>query len=827
MHSMKTFRSALLAAAFVLLAACSGGAATTLNGNPTLQGGGDDYAGPAPQNADIQSFRINFWQNVKGPDRCGGCHNETRGQAPQFARSDDVNQAYAAILPYVDLAEPDQSPLVAHVAGGHNCWQASARACADILTVWIRNWAGSAASGGTQIVLTAPIDKSVGDSKSFPASPALFQSTVWPLLRGNGKCLRCHQSTAAEPRSPFFASADVDEAYAAAQAKINLDNPADSRFVLRLREESHNCWTSSCAADADTMQAAIEAFASQVTPTPVDPTLKISQALGLYDGTVASGGSRVDQYAIAKYEFKTGSGDVVYDTSGNGAELNLTIYGNQPENIEWVGGWGLNIKPGGKAQGTVSASAKLADAIKTTGEYSLEVWAAPANVTQEDAYIVSYSGSATTRNMTLAQRAYQYEALARSTTTGANGAPSLLTNDADRDAQASLQHVVLTYDPVNGRRLYVNGNFTGDLDPRSGGTLAGWDNAFALVLGNETSNNRQWSGVLRFVAIHDHALTPEQIQQNFAAGVGERYFLLFDVTALIGAPLNQPHEYIMFEVSQYDSYSYLFTRPTFISLNPNYRPGTIPIKGLRIGINGTEAQNGQAYANLDLSVTDANYSSETGQLLSSIGTVIGLQNGPATDEFFLSFDQIAGQMHMRTPAVGVPSPEVNLAPQPDIGVRTFEQLNQSMSIITGVPTTDPGVRSTYLQVQQQLPPVPNIEAFLASHQTGVAQLAIKYCSVMVNTASTRQAFFPALNLAVQPATQFAGAGKDILLVPLLTRAFQQDNGVDLATQPSDTEVRAELSALIDKLSAKPGASSATVAKAACAAALGSGALEIL
>jgi len=824
MQRMKTFRIALLAAAFVLVAACSGGAATTPNNNPTQQGGGDDYAGPAPLNADVQSFRINFWQNVKGANRCGGCHNESRGQAPMFARSDDVNQAYNAILPYVDLIEPDQSALVAHVAGGHNCWQASARACADILTVWIRNWAGSAAAGGTQIQLVAPIDKTVGESKSFPASPALFQSTVWPLLRGNGKCLRCHQSTAAEPRSPFFASADVDEAYAAAQAKMNLDDPAASRFVLRLREESHNCWTSSCTADADTMQAAIQAFASQVTPTPVDSTLKISQALSLYDGTVASGGSRIDQYAIAKYEFKTGSGDVIYDTSGSGAELNLTMSGA----IEWVGGWGVNIKPGGKAQGTVSASSKLANAIKATGEYSLEVWAAPANVTQEDAYIVSYSGSATTRNVTLAQRAYQYEALARSTTTGANGAPSLLTNDADRDAQASLQHVVLTYDPVNGRRLYVNGNFTGDLDPRSGGTLAGWDNAFALVLGNETSNNRQWTGVLRFVAIHDHALTPEQVQQNFTAGVGERYFLLFDVTALIGAPMNNPHEYIMFEVSQYDSYSYLFTRPTFISLDPNYRPGTIPIKGLRIGINGAEAQNGQAYANLDLSVTDNNYSPETGQLLSSIGTVIGLQKGPVSDEFFLSFDQIAGQTHARTPSVGVPSPEVDLPSQSDIGVRTFEQLNQSMSVITGVPTTNSAVRSTYLQVQQQLPPVPNIEAFLASHQTGIAQLAIKYCSVMVDDATRRAAFFPLLDVNATAGAQFGSvAGKDRVIVPLLQKALQQQaNGTDLASQPTGSEVRTELSALIDKL-VNGGADSKTVAKAACAAALGSGALEIL
>jgi hypothetical protein len=166
---------------------------------------------------------------------------------------------------------------------------------------------------------------------------------------------------------------------------------------------------------------------------------------------------------------------------------------------------------------------------------------------------------------------------------------------------------------------------------------------------------------------------------------------------------------------------------------------------------------------------------------------------------------------------------VDLPPQSDIGVRTFEQLNQSMSRITGVPTTNSGVRSTYLQVQQQLPPVPAIEAFLASHQTGVAQLAIKYCSVMVDTPVTRAAFFPALNPAVAPAVQFAdAAGKDILVTPLLQKAV----GTGIASQPADLAIRTELHALVARLAAKPGANSSTVAKAACAAALGSGLLTI-
>ncbi len=145
--------------------------------------------------------------------------------------------------------------------------------------------------------------------------------------------------------------------------------------------------------------------------------------------------------------------------------------------------------------------------------------------------MVSYSGSPTTRNATLAQQAFQYEAFTRSSVTSTNGAPALVTNVNNPVAQAALQHVVLTYDGVHGRRLYVNGVFTGDLDAQGGGTLANWDNTFALVLGNETSGTtNQWTGELRMVAIHDHALTLAQIQQNYAAGVGQSYYLLFDVS---------------------------------------------------------------------------------------------------------------------------------------------------------------------------------------------------------------------------------------------------------------------------------------------------------
>ncbi len=39
---------------------------------------------------------------------------------------------------------------------------------------------------------------------------------------------------------------------------------------------------------------------------------------------------------------------------------------------------------------------------------------------------------------------------------------------ADEDLQATLQHVVATYDPVDGRRIYVNGVLTPQPDPVAG-----------------------------------------------------------------------------------------------------------------------------------------------------------------------------------------------------------------------------------------------------------------------------------------------------------------------------------------------------------------------
>ena len=816
----------VLALALLGLAACSGGAPTTQNPD-TVTAAASVYAGPAPTSADVEAFKVNLWQNINMSSRCGGCH-KAGGQSPMFARSDDVNQAYSAALTVVNLTQPDQSTMVVKVAGGHNCWLSSPSACADILTTWIQNWAGGGsggASGSTQITLTAPVDQAVGPTKQFPADSSLFASTVYPLV--SMFCSRCHSPNATVPQSPYFASSNVDQAYAAAQAKINLNSPALSRFYVRLATESHNCWPTTpvgpvdCAGSAARMLAAIQAFANAVPVTPVDPTLVVSRALTLYAGTIASGNNRYDADIIARWMFKEGTGSTAFDTSGVDPAMNLTLSGN----TNWDSAWGLIFGTGGaKAQSSTATSSKLYSSISSSGQYSLELWGAPANVTQTQAFMAGYSGGTSLRNFTLAQDAMQYQAYGRSTVSDANGAPPLTTAAANMNAQAALQHIVLTYDPTNGRKLYVNGNFTGDVDTMTGGTLGNWDNTFAFLLGNETSNDRPWQGEIRFAAVHNKAMTVSQIQQNYAAGVGQLYYLLFDVSALTGVA----QSYILFTASQYDNYSYLFDKPTFINLNPKAQPGSIPIQGLYIGINGQEASVGQAYSTLNTTVTNANYSPTAGQLLSNMGTVIAMQLGPATDLFFLSFDQIGTHTHVRTVAAPAAPAPTDLAPSADIGLHVYDEINASMATITGVSPGLSAVNTTYQTVEQQLPTVPNIQGFLPSQEIGISQLAIQYCSALVSDPTLEPAFFPGLNLNQTPAQAFGtNAGMDLVITPLINSPAV---GANLATQPTDPQIRTELYSLMtslvncsvtDPTCVQTPTRTQTITKAVCATVLGS------
>ncbi|MCZ6890100.1 MAG: LamG domain-containing protein [Gammaproteobacteria bacterium] len=797
-----------LALIALALYGCGSGAPTVSNPTTTTATV-SNYSGPPPATADVQSFKLNVWDNLVPNNRCGTCHDPS--QAPRFVRSDDINLAYNEANTIVDLNDPAQSRLVSKVRGGHNCWLTSNDACGDIVQSYIEAWAGDTVGAGAATVqLVAPLLRDPGDSKNWPAdqSQTMFATTVHPLL--TLYCADCHTDSAAVPQNPYFASSDVDVAYDQAKAKIDLDTPANSRMVIRLGVESHNCWTD-CATSANAMLNAISALTGAISPTQIDASLVTSKAMNLAnDGIIASSGGRFETNVIASWEFKTGSGTTAFDTSGVEPSLNMTLSGA----FEWVGGWGIKLA-GGKAQGSTTASKKLFDLITATNEYSIEAWVVPGNVVQDGpARIVSYSGGTMARNFMIGQTQYDYDTFNRTDQNNdPAGEPQFSTDSADEDLQATLQHVVVTYDPNNGRRIYVNGVFTDDIDPASPGLLNPWDDTFALVVGSEVDNNNTWAGVVRMLAIHNRALTEEQIVQNYDVGVGEKFFVLFNVTDHVGIP----DAYVVFEVGQFDSYSYLFNTPFFVILDGSAQPGDIPMQGIRIGLNGREVPVSQAYQNLDITINNTAYAVEGIQSISPLGTVVPLEKGPAEDEFFLTFELLGSAQNVVVEA-DPPAP----ATPPDVprgntlGVRDFAEINATMSKVTGIPTTDAGVNITYNRVYQALPVNTAVAGFLSSQQMGVTQLAIAYCDALVDDVNLRQAYFPGLNFGAVPTTDLADPS--VLTTPLVSNMI----GTGLTSQP---DITVELDALIGRLSAG-GASTSSVVKGTCAAALGSATMLI-
>jgi hypothetical protein len=301
--------------------------------------------------------------------------------------------------------------------------------------------------------------------------------------------------------------------------------------------------------------------------------------------------------------------------------------------------------------------------------------------------------------------------------------------------------------------------------------------------------------------------------QNFNAGVGQRYYLLFNVSSVPGVNVNQA--YMMFTVSQYDNYSYLFYQPTFISLDSTAKPTSIPVSGMRIGINGTIPLVGQAYIPLSTTITAASYSPTAGDILSSVGTVIGLENGPLTDQFFLQFDTLGTAHDVIVEATPQAATLALGPPAADFGVRTFAQVNSTFSQLTGVPTSNASVVTTYQSVQQQLPAINTIEAYSAANQVGVAQLAVQYCNQVMLSPSLQQKIFPGVNFASLALPSGAGS----ITGPLTALAVGTTG-----TNAQRTAVQTELGNLVTNLCTSipcnnPSRVSA-VTVGVCAAALG-------
>jgi len=651
---------------------------------------------------------------------------------------------------------------------------------------------------------------------------------VYPIVREH--CAECHAG--AGPGSPSIAHPNLDTAFTATMnsQKVNLTTPNRSRLVRRLSADFHHCW-SDCMLDGMQMEAAIAAWAEVValaapppgtggTPGiggPVD--LIASTALRLGDGQEDLGAERYRDNLIAFYDFKEGTGAVARDTSGVEPPMDLTLTG-----ASWMSNYGIEIETG-KASATRVASRKLYDRIANaqTGsqQYSVEAWVIPANVTQEGpARIISYSSNPGTRNFHLGQTLYSYDFRNRSVLPAidGNGRPELITYPADQDLQATLQHVVITYDQYRGRRIYVDGLWTDDLDEQGPGRLWNWDPNHTFLLGNEPSNDRLWLGKLQLVAVYDLALTQAQIDQNFAAGVGKRLIMRFDVSAWAGAG-----SFIEFMVSEFDEFSYLFCQPTFVSPNAT----GFRVANLRVAVNGVVPVSGQSFQSIDALVQ------EPRQLLSRQCSVISKDHGAADDVFTIEFEALGNFADPVDPGPPpVPPTEVFGDPLPSEGLRDFDKVNTTMASLTGVDPNSAGVSDTFAELEQQLPGTFDLRTFSSSQQVGISKLALEYCDALIESNALRTAFFgttPAFQFDQPVTTAFSDQAKrDLIIDRLVDRLL----GANIAYQPSRDEARPALNDLISELTAGCTATTCdatrtrNVVKGACTAVLSSAAVTV-
>lgn len=654
---------------------------------------------------------------------------------------------------------------------------------------------------------------------------AAFMATVYPLLTEH--CENCHSGGG--PGFPDLSHPDVGTAYRATidNQKVNLNNPAASRVAVKLPDENHNCWSADCNADAAEMTAAVTAWANMVSDpnagggnTGGAPGGGNGQVISSFQNSFANAqqaeNTRLETNVIARWEFEEGEGNVAADTSGVAPRMDLTL-----EGMEWVSGGGIENQSGA-ATADRTDSMKLFNLIASgsgTQQYSIEAWVIPANTTQEGpARIVSYSQGTNRRNFTMGQEMYNYNFRNRNAIVDANlnGTPALETDDDDEDLQATLQHVVMTYDPTNGRRIYVNGVNTGDVDEVDAALLANWNPEYTFILGNETGGNRLWQGQFKFVAIYNMAISPAHIAQNYFAGAADKFTLRFGLDEWLEAG-----SYVELEVSEFDAFSYLFCFPTVSVPTPN----GILVERLRVAVNGVAPVQSQSFRNVSESVDEAD------ERVSGLCSLVPKDLGAQNDMFAVWFDRLgAASMPM---VEDTPTPPVDNSvadPLPDIFVRNFAQVNDTMSALTGVPALAGAVEDTFNDLTQQLPANNDVRSFVSSQQVAISKLALEYCDLLVDSNGLRQAFFgPTFEFNSPSVTAFSTQAKQDLIINALINNMIGDGLLD---QPTPAEVAPILDGLIDGMTAGCDAANCDaertrgIVKGACSAVLSSAAVHI-
>lgn len=196
-------------------------------------------------------------------------------------------------------------------------------------------------SGAKAKVVSKEITSAAVLNTSTTAMTSLkaFTQTVYPLTRSH--CVACHGAS----QTPKHASSDVNEAFNAVinNSKVDLSNPANSRLVLKLKNENHNCW-GNCADNSSEMEAQVLKWKSLISGTTADVTsaaitgktskesLTIKAELNSEDSDIVTlmteAASLKSPMVLAK------EGEISYVTSPSGVkDLNSTTAGSATINF--------------------------------------------------------------------------------------------------------------------------------------------------------------------------------------------------------------------------------------------------------------------------------------------------------------------------------------------------------------------------------------------------------------------------------------------------------------------------------------------------------------
>ncbi|SMF03440.1 RHS repeat-associated core domain-containing protein [Alteromonadaceae bacterium Bs31] len=195
----------------------------------------------------------------------------------------------------------------------------------------------------------------------------------------------------------------------------------------------------------------------------------------------------------------------------NGADLAVPLDG-----VSWLSCGGIEIKEPAFLP-TQSDDLALSNALKTSGELTIDTWIKPSSFQQNGpARIITLSLDPYERNFTLGQEKDAFVVRLRTSESDLNGLEASTITPAMAASNLPI-HVAYTYDLSGLAKIYVNGNLL--VEQALGGNLSNWDvTNVEFGLGNEVTLDRPWLGSIYSVSVYNRALPQNEIVQNFNAG---------------------------------------------------------------------------------------------------------------------------------------------------------------------------------------------------------------------------------------------------------------------------------------------------------------------